>query len=435
MNYKYNYMLMIVAFVAISVSSCKKSFLKEELNNDPTSLANADPKVLLPTAISNMAYFYGGDFARIDAMLTQQTTGAGNQWFAMQNYDFVNSDFDNCWNSTYVTTLNSLKKMGDYSKEKKLYHYEGVSKVLSAFAFSVVVDHWGDAPFTEAYKAPENFQPKYDAGSAVYSSIITLLNDAEILLAKTDEGRVPGAEDLLFAGDMESWINFSHAIKARLYLHKKEFTLAQSELVLANGIDVKFNFTSPGSGPMNQFDDQRTGDLEYKNSYLYNEMNSIKDLRLYNYVDTASGRLGDWLNTASQPVYFISAMEQKFIEAEILARSGDINASEVLTEAVAISYTNIFNDSIGTANALTAYPYNNADPIANRLKSVMMQKYFAMFFQPESFADWRRTDIPNLIPNSGTAIPRRYLYPNDEKTTNPNTPTVTLYSPRVFWDN
>ena len=128
-------------------------------------------------------------------------------------------------------------------------------------------------------------------------------------------------------------------------------------------------------------------------------------------------------------------MEQKFIEAEILARSGDINASKVLTEAVAISYTNIFNDSTGTANALTAYPYNNADPVANRLKSVMMQKYFAMFFQPESFADWRRTDIPNLTPNSGTAIPRRYLYPNDEKTTNPNTPSVTLYSPRVFWDN
>jgi hypothetical protein len=119
---------MIVAFVAISVSSCKKSFLKEELNNDPSSLANADPKVLLPTAISNMAYFYGGDFARIDAMLTQQTTGAGNQWFAMQNYDFVNSDFDNCWNSTYVTTLNSLKKMGDifqspYKLCKDKLHY------------------------------------------------------------------------------------------------------------------------------------------------------------------------------------------------------------------------------------------------------------------------------------------------------------------------
>ena len=59
-----------------------------------------------------------------------------------------------------------------------------------------------------------------------------------------------------------------------------------------------------------------------------------------------------------------------------------------------------------------------------------------MFLQPESFADWRRTGIPQLTPSSGTNIPRRYLYPTDEVNTNPNTPTgVTLYTPKVFWDN
>jgi hypothetical protein len=123
------------------------------------------------------------------------------------------------------------------------------------------------------------------------------------------------------------------------------------------------------------------------------------------------------------------------MEAEIAARNGDSDADSVLKVAMGMSYDLAGGDTSGMAANLATYPYNNADPIATRIKAVMMQKYFAMFLQPESFADWRRTGVPALTPASGTAVPRRFTFPTDEINTNPNTPTgTTMFTPRVFWD-
>jgi hypothetical protein len=422
--------------VTLILSGCKKNFLREELNDDPTSLINPDPKVLLPAAIANMAYYYGGDYARFNSLLTQQVSGASAQWLLLQTYSFVGSDFNSCWNSTFVTTLNNLNKMGIYSKEKKFLHYQGISKVLTAFAFSVIVDHWGDAPFAEALQGLTILQPKYDKGELIYSNIISTLNEAEVLLTSTDNGRVPGNEDLLFKGNTDSWIAFSHALKSRMYLHIKEYEKSKAELILAKGIDVKMNFSTPSSGPMNQFNNQRVGDLRYMDSYLYKTMESLGDARIYAYVDTAEDDLGSLYDVENQPIFLISAMEQKFIEAEIAARTGDEMASQILKDAMNLSFAFAGNDTTGFAASLAAHPYNNADPLPLRLKAVMMQKYFALFLQPETFADWRRTGFPELNPKSGTNIPRRYLYPSDETNANPNTPTgVTMFQPKVFWDN
>lgn len=435
MKHIYKKIALALLLTSLAFGSCKKNFLREELNDDPTALLNADPKVLLPAALSNMAYFYGGDFARFNGVMMQQVVGSSVQWVPIQVYNFVGSDFNNCWSATFFSVLNNLDKMGAYSKENKYYHYEGVSKVLTAFGYSVLVDHWGDVPFTEALKAPAILQPKYDKGSFVYESLINMLNDAEILLAKTDVGRVPNSDDLLFGGNIDSWIELSHALKARMYLHTKEFSKAKSELILANGVNAIFNFSPPSSGPMRQFNDQRVGDLIYKDAYLFKTLENLGDARITSYVDTAEDDLGPLFDADDQPVCFISSMEQKFIEAEIAARNGDADAEDILKEAMLLSYSFAKSDTNGFSASLAAYPYIASDPLVDRLKSVMMQKYFAMFLQPETFADWRRTGIPALNPTIGSEIPRRYMYPIDEVNTNPNTPSgVNMFSPRVFWD-
>lgn len=427
--------LFLVLALAISLGSCRK-FLKQEYNDDPTSLEYPDPKVILPAAIANLAYCYGGDIARYDAMITQQASGGGNQWIAYQNYNFVDADFDNAWNSIFVTTLNSLYKTSEYCKENKHYRYEGAAKILSAFSYSILVDHWNDVPFKEALQAPDILQPKYDAGSAVYTALFAMLDEGEALMATTDDGRVPGEEDFLFGGDPDAWIAFSHAIKSRMYLHIKEYAKSMNELALADGIDAKMSFSTPSSGPMYQFNFNRAGDIVYMDSYIFDEMSGIGDSRIYNYIDTSTDELGPTYNNPAQPVFFVSAMEQKFIEAELLARNGDATASAVLEGAVAMSYDFVNGDTTGMAASIATYPYNDADPLADRLKAVMMQKYFAMFLQPEAFADYRRTGIPALTATSGPNVPRRYLYPTDEKNTNPNTPSgATLFTPKVFWDN
>ena len=75
----------------------------------------------------------------------------------------------------------------------------------------------------------------------------------------------------------------------------------------------------------------------------------------------------------------------------------------------------------------------NVSPSTIGLTEVMTQKWFALYANPESFTDWRRTNIPSLTPNNGVAIPTRWLYPQSETELNPNTPNALL-TDKVDWD-
>ena len=71
------------------------------------------------------------------------------------------------------------------------------------------------------------------------------------------------------------------------------------------------------------------------------------------------------------------------------------------------------------------------------LEQIMTQKYIGLFVQPEAFSDWRRTGIPNLTPVAGSAVPRRWFYPENEYLFNSSAPARDdqLLFERVGWDN
>ncbi len=427
--------LFLLAAMLITFGSCKK-FLREEINDDPTTQLVATPSLLLPAAQANIAYYYGGDVARYSALMTQQVSGGGNQWIAFDNYIYTNSDFTNLWNGFYTSGLNSLDKAGKHANANNMYHYEAACKILSGYTYATLVDLYNDIPFTEALKGSEIFQPKYDAAVSVYAKVHLMLDSGILLASKIDDGRfLPGSDDLMFEGDMNKWIEFAHATKARMYLHTKDYANASTQIALANGINAEVVFQAPGSSPMSQFIDQRYGDINYYGTTFSNLMEANGDARVYSILDTFDVNWLGLLSNPQAPVSFISSTELKFMEAEIAARNGDATAGDVLNEAVAMSYTNILGDTTGMAAAMAAMPYNVGDALNDRLKVVMTQKYFAMFLQPETFSDWRRTGYPVLTPVTGSNIPRRFLYPQDETNNNPNTPSgTTLYS-KVFWDN
>jgi len=74
------------------------------------------------------------------------------------------------------------------------------------------------------------------------------------------------------------------------------------------------------------------------------------------------------------------------------------------------------------------------NPTTIDLTEVITQKWFALYANPEWFTDWRRTNISSLTPNTGVAIPSRWLYPQSETELNPNTPSALL-TDKVDWDS
>ena len=70
------------------------------------------------------------------------------------------------------------------------------------------------------------------------------------------------------------------------------------------------------------------------------------------------------------------------------------------------------------------------------LDNIMTQKYLSLYADPEVFNDWRRTGIPTLTPNSGSEVPRRLPYSENEVTFNSSASsylTTTIFQ-RVWWD-
>jgi len=70
------------------------------------------------------------------------------------------------------------------------------------------------------------------------------------------------------------------------------------------------------------------------------------------------------------------------------------------------------------------------------LEHIMIQKYIAMFLQPETYSDYRRTNIPDLVPVSGSIVPVRWDYPSDEYLFNTNLTegAIDFYNDRVWWN-
>lgn len=91
---------------------------------------------------------------------------------------------------------------------------------------------------------------------------------------------------------------------------------------------------------------------------------------------------------------------------------------------------------------LTVYPYGVAKPAIEMIADQLwISKFFNWF---EVWSDWRRLDLPKLIPTNhptsftGGKIPLRLKYPSFEKASNPNVFIGGLmpdsYLTRVWWD-
>ena len=71
--------------------------------------------------------------------------------------------------------------------------------------------------------------------------------------------------------------------------------------------------------------------------------------------------------------------------------------------------------------------------IISEEEAIMNEKYKALFLNMQSWSDWRRTGYPSFVDSNnnstecegtseGLGVPRRLLYPEKEKSSNPNCP-------------
>ncbi len=405
--------------------------VNQSLDNDETTT----PNYMLPAVLGNMAYTHY-EQGEITAYITQYVTTEFGGNSVKDRWDYRNVLRMGIWRKNYFDVAGNAHKMVGFAEEEESYNYVGVGKVMMAFSFLTATDMFGDMPIYEAFSGVYN--PTYDSQDLVYEEIENWLNEGIEALQNADETdrSMTSSEDHVYAGNMDHWLAFAYALKARMKIHTANFTGGYDE-VLGLVDQAKQNWEEPFYAFLTDADSdwyrnpwgpsraraqwdmvQNALNSSISTDFFMNAMNlsGDHDPRLYEL--TSPGENGNYFSVpASQgrgaldiedfailydgywtkddsPVVFLTTEELHFIEAEAAYYLPDRNrAYQAYLNGITANF-----QRLGLSAELDTYLTSQAVPQTPeelQISDIMMQKYIALYLQPETWVDMRRYHYSN----------------------------------------
>lgn len=442
--------------LAFGLYSCD-SFV-EGYDKSPNSPTEVTPAMLLSASQIGLQVSYTSGIIRTSSVLVQQISGVKDQMLDAATYSIREGDNVNEWNTIYNNVVQPANDI-IANHETQSPHYAGMAKVIKAMGLGLATTTWGDVPATEAGLGivAGIMTPKFDNQQQVYAYIISLLNEADILLSKTANVSTPATDDFFYGGDVAKWKNLIVWLKARYENHlSKRDPAGSATKVLAllgstvtsvrdlGNLEAKYG---EGGSEMNQwyaFENSRA-DYIKAGEKLVNLLKSKNDPRLPFYFNkkenadflgspvdapleplSALSVVGPYIAGKTSSIPIVTYAEALFIQAEAALRANNkILAASAFNAAVSAAVMQVTGASASAAY-ITAEASETQASIT--LEKIMTQKYMAMFINIEAWTDYRRTSFPLLIANTNgdvAGIPQRFPTVIDERKYNPKATVVS----------
>lgn len=483
----------ILAFAGSTLVGCDKELDVNLSNPNGTDPNLAQPGQVITGALDNTAARINTGYPFANQWMGYWSRSGGySASTELETFQLTNTYAQGLWQGMY-------KNNYDYnfiiSKAGANSFLGAIAAIMKAVNIQMLVDTYGNIPYTQASQPQVTIRPKYDTATSIYRDLIVQLNSAITAMKAATAGAGDNTYDIMFGGDKTKWVKFANTLKLRILLRQvpkgdQSYVQAQiaaisSEGFLGAGEDAQVNpgykdatgqqsplwgyFFAPGGAPIENYNYYRanktmTDLLKSQNDprigYFFNPNSSGGyEGNFFGEVTTQRGNavtstIGKGLlKSAAQPALVISAFESLFLQAEAAQRgltSG--NAATLYGAAVAESFRYLGVPNATTAAATYISTSNNADvnygTSTNKLQTILTQKWIAMcgFNGLEAWCLYRRTGIPtrnnpslnpNIIP-SQNRIPKRLLYPQTEYDLNPdnvklqNQTQSDLFTP-IFW--
>ncbi|MFD2248554.1 SusD/RagB family nutrient-binding outer membrane lipoprotein [Pontibacter ruber] len=471
--------------LAVSVMGCE-SFVDgfEEDPNNPSG-KSVDVNNMIQGVMLADALLHEGEMARLTGMWTNQFTGVDRQYVNLNEYRVSAGDFDSPWSTMYYGTIAQARLAKKKARAELNPKVEGVAQVLEAHAAGTAAALFGDVPFSEVTVSET---PVFDPQEEVYNSVQVLL-DSAITNLELNKGILKAEKDLYYTGNAQNWARVAYTLKARYYLHTGDYAKAE-EAALKGISSPEGNMVTPHGEAyysLNVFysfgQSERVGYMTAENAFApllldpaqqgtfaKNRNNAKTDeTGRFNFYYTGEDGAYD-LNYADTTAYgynqgysMVTYAETQLIIAEARVRQGNVNGAIDALNARRTALNAIYGRPAVPAvpatpttpevPAIPEYkPYqmftledfaiggieNNGSlsPEQALLMEIMEERYVTFIGNIEAFNDARRTDNLLGIPVKGTAnkLPERFLYPQNEVNSNPNTPNPLpdLYEPTAL---
>ncbi len=431
----------------------------------------------------------------LDGLLTQNTLQTGSNSYRMgynvsyyvqyqasssqaSDIDIYNEvDLSSTWTNFYSAMMN-IKQMNDIAAAKGASYHLGVGKIMMAYNLNMLINSFGDVPYSDALKGSDALVPGFDSQEALHDTCLQLLEDGIVELQKTGNIQALGsASDLIHGGSLSAWIKTAYALKAR-FLNQFSKTASYNPTEILSTLDDAYSSNSDDAALTVFTSRSLWNQVAYNNTVLLldgwlstqfvNATNGtnygVVDPRLpliatltkfgdYRGTRNGAGRIGTgtddeesylsvngYYSKGNAPLWLVTYAEMKFIEAEAAFRNGDTErAYDAYIAGITANMTKVGVSGTDMA-AYLANPAVGVGASNISLDLIFKEKYVAMFLNPEAWVDARRYDYKykNFALPQGASLStfiRRINYPTVEISRNgANVPTITGLDERLVWD-
>lgn len=468
--------LIICLFSLVFMASCVDDL--EENNIDVKRATDVPASTLFTGAVLNLADVLTTPNVNTNNIRLYVQHWATTQYVEEPRYNMTGRLIpQNYWNALYRDVLADLKEskrvltanttIGEAQKNNQLAQIE----IMEVYTWSVLVNSFGDIPYSEALDS-ENPLPVYDDAKTVYYDILDRLDVALGQISPETNGFSEG--DVLYNGDMTKWLKFGNSLKLKLGMviadsdASKAKTLvseAAGKVFTSNADNAIFPYISaqPNNNPIS---DNIKGAFTSREDFiaagtLVNVMNDLNDPRRPQYFTdvngayiggrvgfsndyTANSKISDKIAQPDFEALLMDYAEVEFLLAEAVER-GFITGPAASHYNAAVRASIIYwGETEAEATAYLAQPevaYATA-PGTWRQK-IGRQAWIALYNRGyEAWLTWRRLDAPTLVaPLPNLTVPTRLIYPVNEQTLNPTNRSAAASaiggdesSTKLFWD-
>lgn len=488
---KYTKSILVLLFAVMTVS-CSDDFLGD--NIDPNNPTVVSPNLVLPVAQTGSAALMHND-RRLNTlgnlMMVNWSQSDGFSWYYDEfNYTVNPSFYGGIWNDSYLGPLKNYKVLTGLTEEYS--NYNAIAKIMMSYHFQMLVDTYGDVPYFEALERKNNPTPAYDDAQVIYEDLIVKLDEAIDMIKNADvDAVVPGSDDVMFQGDMTSWIKFANTLKLRILVRQSgmpsraAYVQANMDNISAEGsgfitddvvvnpgylnVDNKRSPFYNAYGLTVAGQTQNNGEATCASDFIINYLINTNDSRINSlYTEPNTGHLGvpqgllnypeddsfepqfvsklgpGILSSATQDAPIMQVAEALFLQAEAVQRGFMTGDAKALYES---AITASFN-YLGAGDASFYYTQPgmvnvNWDDSPNKIQAIITQKWVALNGTNghESWVEYNRTGYPSGLPlplnNTNADRPVRLSYPSSEVTGNTaNIPTQpNVFTQKIFWAN
>lgn len=462
----------ILIFVTLFALSCNSDEDYEDLNRDPNNPTEVAPEALFTAAEKSLFDQLESTNVNVNVFRLFSQYWTEVTYIEESNYDLTTRNINgNHWSEIYRDVLYDLqnaKQLVDGDSGKT-----GMISVLEVYTWQILVDTFGDVPYSEALKGKDLMLPKYDDDAVIYSDLLVRIDDAIAKLNSASSGF--GSADVMYQGDISKWRKFAQSLKLKLAMRIADYDNAKAKtaaeqaylggLFTSNNDNATIDYESANPYPVwTDLVQSGRNDFVVANT-IVDYMNTLNDPRRSKYFAEnlgagvfVGGTYGDFNNFSTKTHVndliqtqtfrgvIMDYSEIEFLLAEAAERSYSVgaNAETHYNNAITASMQDwgVSSSDISSYLSNSSVAYTSAS--GSWRQKIGFQFWLAMYNRGfEGWSVYRKYDAPvlNVAADSGDPIPNRYTYPISEQTLNLTNWTAAKAAMggdtqqiKVFWD-